>query len=990
MIRDRIEGVNNLEIFLFLSFDSIGINSILGSTMAASEKLDNSNQALKDEKKNESIDLAFLKNVQEHKKCIIKSNGGKWFELDDSMHLANEIDQKDMDNNLNDYWLEKIEQYAEKVYVREMEIFINMNSDKNVSSEKAWINMVLKSGTLPDKMSAYSVLLQEDPVHNFASLEALVNMISLKSRRPCMLALDALRDLFCNHLLPKDRKLRVFPAGQKQILINLIRNSNSEQDTLKKMLILMSFESKLKSIFTRFLEAVDGISKDTVDQTKLKAMKTIFDLLVANPEQEASNLERLVNNLGDTTRGVAAKACYQLNKLLEIHPVMKNVVLGEIERLLYRPNVSKRAQYYGICCLSQLMLDGYDEESGTIAAKLIGIYFSFFKLFAVKKGDLDSKLISALLTGVNRAFPYLNTKGNTSQVSSNSLGSHVETMYRVVHMTTNFGTALQALTLLFQLSGGATQASTDDNTSELPSAITSSERFYSTLYKKLLDTAAITNSSAKQALFLNLLYKAMKADTEISRSLAYIRRLIQVCTYLPSHLICSILYLLSEVFRQRLDIKKAFIVMLKKPEASLLSTKLSNDSAETVSNNDDENESSDEEFYKDVKSDDENAKPSEAPTSNSSSWVFKKMNSNSQKNHKQSTKFKKSGYDPEHRNPLYAAGSENNLLNSNHDSSQCSWELSELSYQFHPSVQLFVNHLLEENGPAPIKYTGDPLSDFTLIRFLDRFVFRNPKKDPGRGKPNSVFGKRNVYRPVGIKNLAVDGKEYAGILDSSKIPADERFIHTYFRKFCLARSNQTDDHPTEDDDNASVNSDDFDAAIQSSSKIDLDFASALEADDELEEEEENAHDSSSEGEEPEDSGSDFEEIDNFDNLSDEEIPTESEEENNASEQSPSIEKKFKGVAKSNKTESQKRGKRKASYDLTDLMASAEDYEQLIEDDIANDIDGLSGSVNEVSNKDKSNAKQLKWEAKRRNSESNNKNRKMSKFKKNQNSFKTEK
>jgi len=193
-----------------------------------------------------------------------------------------------------------------------------------------------------------------------------------------MLALDALRDLFCNHLLPKDRKLRVFPAGQKQILINLIRNSNSEQDTLKKMLILMSFESKLKSIFTRFLEAVDGISKDTVDQTKLKAMKTIFDLLVANPEQEASNLERLVNNLGDTTRGVAAKACYQLNKLLEIHPVMKNVVLGEIERLLYRPNVSKRAQYYGICCLSQLMLDGYDEESGTIAAKLIGIYFSFF------------------------------------------------------------------------------------------------------------------------------------------------------------------------------------------------------------------------------------------------------------------------------------------------------------------------------------------------------------------------------------------------------------------------------------------------------------------------------------------------------------------------------------------------------------------------------------------------------------------------------------
>jgi len=27
-----------------------------------------------------------------------------------------------------------------------------------------------------------------------------------------------------------------------------------------------------------------------------------------------------------------------------------------------------------------------------------------------------------------------------------------------------------------------------------------------------------------------------------------------------------------------------------------------------------------------------------------------------------------------------------------------------------------------------ILYDGDPLSDFTMIRFLDRFVYRNPKK----------------------------------------------------------------------------------------------------------------------------------------------------------------------------------------------------------------------------------------------------------------------
>ena len=40
-----------------------------------------------------------------------------------------------------------------------------------------------------------------------------------------------------------------------------------------------------------------------------------------------------------------------------------------------------------------------------MAAKLIKIYFSFFTV-SVKKGEVDTKLMKALLTGVNRAFPY--------------------------------------------------------------------------------------------------------------------------------------------------------------------------------------------------------------------------------------------------------------------------------------------------------------------------------------------------------------------------------------------------------------------------------------------------------------------------------------------------------------------------------------------------------------------------------------------------------
>ena len=76
--------------------------------------------------------------------------------------------------------------YATKLFEQEVTNVAALNA-KN--SEKQWLKTVLKSGTLTDKISAYSVLLQENAVANLASLEQLISMISLKSRRPCLMAI---------------------------------------------------------------------------------------------------------------------------------------------------------------------------------------------------------------------------------------------------------------------------------------------------------------------------------------------------------------------------------------------------------------------------------------------------------------------------------------------------------------------------------------------------------------------------------------------------------------------------------------------------------------------------------------------------------------------------------------------------------------------------------------------------------------------------------
>lgn len=72
-----------------------------------------------------------------------------------------------------------------------------------------------------------------------------------------------------------------------------------------------------------------------------------------------------------------------------------------------------------------------------------------------------------------------------------------------------------------------------------------SDRFYRALYHSLLDPRLI--KSSKHALYLNLLYKALKSDPILTRTKAFLKRLVQICGHHEPHFICGVLYLLAEV-----------------------------------------------------------------------------------------------------------------------------------------------------------------------------------------------------------------------------------------------------------------------------------------------------------------------------------------------------------------------------------------------------------------------------------------------------------
>jgi ribosome biogenesis protein MAK21 len=102
-------------------------------------------------------------------------------------------------------------------------------------------------------------------------------------------------------------------------------------------------------------------------------------------------------------------------------------------------------------------------------------------------------------------------------------------LFKITH-SSNFNTSIQALMLIQQLSASKHLAE---------------DRFYRTLYESLLDPRLVTSS--KHAMYLNLLFRALKADLNLKRVKAFTKRLLQVITLHQPPFICGVLYLLREL-----------------------------------------------------------------------------------------------------------------------------------------------------------------------------------------------------------------------------------------------------------------------------------------------------------------------------------------------------------------------------------------------------------------------------------------------------------
>jgi len=563
--------------------------------------------------------------------------------------------------------------------------------------------LLSKEKTVADKIAAATLVVQESPLHRLDELHTLFSFVKKKGGRERSPAIMAFKDLLINDLLPDDRRLvkfedREFDCGAQTIS--------------KRHLCYALFEDELKTIMDEFLQVLDECATDSIDHFKLKSVSICFDLLAAKPEREKELLTMLVNKLGDPIRKVASNAAYFLRKLVEEHhPQMKLVLIQEVEQLLFRSNVGLRTRYYSIMFLNQLR---FNKGDVALTRRLVLLYMNIVGTCFRREGgkgtgnkegggleSQESRLLGALLTGVNRAFPFTDPESFDL-----SLGTHYDTLFRISHAK-SVASATQALAFLLQISKTNT---------------TISDRFYRALYSRIPSLSEAGES--RLALLLNVIFKGMMADISTKRVKAFTKRLLQTALKGTPALAGGILLLLSEVlFTKHPGILKASVG---------------------------EEAEDDEEEFKDVKSDEEEAVPEPNEEKETDT-----VPTNIKKNDKD-----ENSYDIDAREPLFARAERSAL-----------WELDALASHYHPSIRKFAKGLC--CAAERVVYPSDPLTDFTLNAFLDKFSYKKPKKKLS----DSLHAKRTNRAS---EALVLKSNNFLGSVRKGTEADDEVFFGKFF------------------------------------------------------------------------------------------------------------------------------------------------------------------------------------------------------------------
>ena len=650
-----------------------------------------------------------------HDALLIKLDGKTWFDCEKSLvgFDTKMVAEHKVEKAMSDDLAATYRSMANEIYRREVQLFAGGSGSGNGK----WVEGTIRKGTLKDRIAAMSVIISHDPLHKFHAIDGLLQMTAgstddgggQTNSRVAQLAAEALEDLFLNTLLPADRKL----CSLNQRALPVIDTSKTGKSALTmspRILLLWRFEEMVKEKFNIFIRNYLGKTlREGLEITKVAALRTASTLLRSVPEGEAAILGMLTNKLGDPSKKTAAAAGHELRKVLQEHPNMQLVIAREVQQLAHRPHLSSRALYNCITFLNQLKLERSLVKKGassplesSLPGELICTYFKLFKVViratqgrgATPGSGVQTRLLSALLAGVNRAHPYL-------PMEDQKLEDHVDELYRVIH-TAPAATATQALTLLFHIIIGSPTKGKESVVDVTEESVRRQDRYYRALFAALATPSMTMGKHA--TMFFNILYKSMKADNDTTRVLVIAKRMLATTMHCNSPAFAASIFVLNEVASHHEPLR---VYLEQIPDESLAGVVL----------------------------------------------------------------------DPSKREPKAALWVHNDESNRAPPKNASSWELALASSHYHPSVAKFSSTV------GAIFYNGNPLQDFSLAPFLDKFAYRNPrdvKRAANKICRGESVGERRSTREEAIGSRLILPVNDPSFLKQRETDVQDQFFKTFF------------------------------------------------------------------------------------------------------------------------------------------------------------------------------------------------------------------
>ena len=175
------------------------------------------------------------------------------------------------------------------------------------ASDAHFLKTILSTGTLSDRLSALTLLVQASPVHNTAALESLRSMAqrgrAKGGRDEGLKAVRCVVDWWVGGGGP-GRKLKSVdpPACSISGFAHAAHRYFRDQpllhpDRTDSHLLIWYFEDWLKKYFFSMLQILETFSLDPLPYVRTQTLAFLATLLRAQPEQEQNLLRLLVNKL---------------------------------------------------------------------------------------------------------------------------------------------------------------------------------------------------------------------------------------------------------------------------------------------------------------------------------------------------------------------------------------------------------------------------------------------------------------------------------------------------------------------------------------------------------------------------------------------------------------------------------------------------------------------------------------------------------------------